>query len=75
MGLPPALIQVAGYDALRDDGVRYAEVLRGAGVPVVLEEYTSTPHGFAIFPYFSRDARPAMKRVVEEQRKYLRADT
>ena len=74
-GLPPALIQVAGYDALHDDGVRYAEVLRAAGVPVVLDEYPSMPHGFTNFPYFSRDARPAMKQVVAQQRTFLKART
>ncbi|GGK43573.1 hypothetical protein GCM10008955_41670 [Deinococcus malanensis] len=55
--LPPALIQVAGYDALYDNGIRYAEALRTADVPVVVNEYPSMPHGFTNFPYFSRDWR------------------
>ncbi|WP_045234964.1 alpha/beta hydrolase [Deinococcus pimensis] len=70
--LPPALIQVAGYDALHDDGMRYAEVLRAAGVPVVVREFPAMPHAFISFPYFSRDAGPAMQQVVTEQRKYLK---
>lgn len=31
-GLPPAVIAVAGFDVLRDEGVRYAEQLEQAGV-------------------------------------------
>ena len=72
--LPPALVQVAGYDALYDDGMRYAEVLRAAGVPVEVGEYPAMPHGFVNFPYFSRDAAPALAQVVAEQRKYLKAE-
>jgi acetyl esterase len=45
-GLPPACIAVAGHDPLRDDGLRYAEALGSAGVPVRLERYDDMPHGF-----------------------------
>ncbi|MFC4455169.1 alpha/beta hydrolase fold domain-containing protein [Deinococcus sonorensis] len=72
--LPPALILVAGHDPLRDDGLQYAEVLRAAGVPVTLGEYPAMPHAFISFPYFSRDAGPAMKQVVAAQKQHLQAD-
>jgi acetyl esterase len=45
-GLPPAYVAVAGHDPLRDDGIRYVERLRAAGVPVRLERYDDMPHGF-----------------------------
>ena len=49
-GLPPALIQTADLDPLRDDGIRYADALRAAGVPVRLTNYQRAPHGFVLFP-------------------------
>lgn len=44
--LPPALIQVAGYDALHDEGVAYGERLRTAGVAVAIEDYPGLAHGY-----------------------------
>lgn len=45
-GVAPAFIQVAEYDPLRDDGVRYAHKLKAAGVPVDLRYAHRLPHGF-----------------------------
>jgi len=45
-GLPPAYIAVAGHDPLRDDGVRYAELLAAAGVPVQLDNADTLIHGY-----------------------------
>jgi acetyl esterase/lipase len=46
-GLPPAYIAVAGHDPLRDDGMRYAELLGAAGVPVELHNAETLVHGYA----------------------------
>jgi len=66
-GLPPALIQVAEHDPLRDDGVRYAAALRAAGVSVRFTEYVGMPHGFVNFPGLSRAAHQAMAEICAEQ--------
>jgi acetyl esterase len=66
--LPPALIQVAEHDPIRDDGVRYAEALRAAGVPVKLTTYDGMPHGYLAFPGVCRSARPALAEICRELR-------
>ncbi len=44
--LPPAYIGVAGYDPLRDDGIRYGELLAAAGVPVEVHNAETMVHGY-----------------------------
>ena len=44
--LPPAYIEVAEFDALRDDGVLYAQLLRDAGIDVEFHDTKGTMHGF-----------------------------
>jgi acetyl esterase/lipase len=45
-GLPPAYIAVAGHDPLRDDGIRYGELLAAAGVPVDVHNAETLVHGY-----------------------------
>lgn len=45
--LPPAFIQTAEFDPLRDEARRYAETLMHAAVPVEYKCYSGMVHGFA----------------------------
>jgi acetyl esterase/lipase len=51
--------------------VRYAAVLRAAGVAVRFTEYVGMPHGFVNFPGLSGAAHQAMNEVVAAQREAL----
>ncbi|MGA9679444.1 MAG: alpha/beta hydrolase [Mycobacterium sp.] len=45
-GLAPAYIGVAGHDPLRDDGIRYGELLAAADVPVEVHNAETLVHGY-----------------------------
>ncbi|MBO2012111.1 alpha/beta hydrolase [Hymenobacter negativus] len=47
-GLPPALIQVAENDILRDEGEAYGRKLREAGVPATCIRYNGVIHDFGL---------------------------
>lgn len=45
-GLPTTIVVLAGCDPLHDEGLRYAERLRAAGVAVTLRDHPDMTHGF-----------------------------
>jgi acetyl esterase/lipase len=61
-GLAPAYIAVAGYDPLRDDGIRYGELLAAAGVPVEVHNAETMVHGYLGYAGVVPAATAAMDR-------------
>ncbi|HTS54437.1 MAG TPA: alpha/beta hydrolase [Burkholderiales bacterium] len=66
--LPPALLLVAGYDPLRDEGVDYAKRLIEAGNRVMLVNYEGMIHGFLLWG----GVLDAAKRAVAQSSTLLR---
>ena len=59
----PALVVVAGFDPLRDQGRAYATAMRAAGRQATLLEEPALVHGFADFAGVVPAARRAVDRV------------
>jgi acetyl esterase len=59
-GLPPTTIILAEIDPLHDDGIRLAEKLKAAGVPVDVKEYTGVAHEFFGMGAVVADAKSAV---------------
>ncbi|MDT4918141.1 MAG: acetyl esterase [Pseudonocardiales bacterium] len=70
-GLPPALIQTAQFDPLRDEGAAYADALTDAGVEVELTNYLNSVHGYISLPGLVPEARTALADLVDYVRRRL----
>jgi len=55
-GLPPALIQVAQFDVLRDEGEAYGKKLDAAGDDITMVRYNGTIHDFGLLNALAEDA-------------------
>ncbi|HSC83998.1 MAG TPA: alpha/beta hydrolase [Pseudomonas sp.] len=72
-GLPPALIQTAEFDVLRDEGEAYGRKLDAAGVTVTTVRYNGMIHDFGLLNPLAQvsGARSAMLQAGAELKKHL----
>lgn len=70
-GLAPALVAVAGFDPLRDEGEEYATALRAAGTPVDLRYMGSLAHGFFNLFQLGGDSATATNELISALRAHL----
>ena len=73
-GLPPALIQVAENDVLRDEGEAYGRKLEQAGVKVTCVRYNGVIHDFGLLNGLATipQTRSLFVQAAAEMKKYLK---
>lgn len=71
-GLPPALVLVAGFDPLHDEGVDYAQRLSAAGVRATLVNFERQIHGFITMGKVIDEANDAVAVCAAALRRALR---
>jgi acetyl esterase len=73
-GLPPTLIQVAGNDVLRDEGLAYGRKLDAAGVDVTIVRYENLIHDYGLLNAISKvpAVRDALHQSAEMLKKHLK---
>lgn len=69
--LPPAMIMLAEYDMLHDEGLAYAERLRGAGVTVTVADYPGQIHDFVLFQAVFPQAHEALTAAAKTLRMHF----
>lgn len=71
--LPPALIQTAEFDVLRDEGEAYGHLLTDAGVSVTCTRYLGAIHDFGLLNPLAEtpQAHAAIQQAASEIRKYI----
>jgi len=73
-GLPPALVQTAHSDVLRDEGEAYARKLNQAGVEVIAVRYNGLIHDWGLLNPIATvpEVRTAITQVATELKKRLK---
>ncbi|KPC33103.1 Lipase [Pseudomonas syringae pv. cilantro] len=73
-GLPPALVQTASADVLRDEGEAYARKLDQAGVPVTAVRYNGMIHDYGLLNVVSQvpAVRSAILQASQELKEHLK---
>ena len=73
-GLPPALVQTAHSDVLRDEGEAYARKLNEAGVDVIAVRYNGLIHDWGLLNPLATvpEVRTAITQVATELKKRLK---